>query len=76
MTSARTSLGSAQNTPPVILTESPLARTGARVRGVRMPGWKGNKVPTLKERKKSSSDRTFEIMGEDMCSFVKWENTG
>lgn len=39
-----------------------------------MPGWKGNKAPTLKERKKSSSDKTFEIRNEDICSFVKWEN--
>lgn len=30
--------------------------------------------PTLKEQKKSSSDKTFEMMGEDICSFVKWEN--
>lgn len=30
--------------------------------------------PTLKEQKKSSSDKTFEIVGEDICSFVKWEN--
>lgn len=30
--------------------------------------------PTLKEQKKSSSDKTFEIMREDICSFIKWEN--
>lgn len=40
-----------------------------------MPGQTGNKAPTLKEQRKSSSDKTFEIMGENICNFVRWENT-
>lgn len=39
-----------------------------------MPGRKGNKVPTLKEQRKSSPGKTFEIMGKDVCNFVKRGN--
>ena len=47
-------------------------RPGLRVgRRVRMPGGKGNRVPTLKEQRRSGPGQTFEIMGKDVCSLVK-----
>lgn len=39
-----------------------------------MPGQRGNKVPTLKEQRKSSSDKTFVIMREDISNFIRWGN--
>lgn len=49
---------------------------GARPRNAPREGarMERKQSPTLKEQKKSSSDKTFEIMREDICSFVKWEN--
>lgn len=54
----------------VQLTECPLARPGPGMRGGGcLDGEEAS--PTLKEQKKSSSDKAFEIMGEDICSFCK-----
>lgn len=60
-----------------ILTERPLARGQTRPgggEGSKDARTERNKDPTLEEQRESSSNKTFAIMGEAVCNFVKWEN--